>query len=429
MPRRIPIVLCAVLAGCTVGGDAEGDNDWQTVTSEAGDTTVVRTTGVREETAARQLVREWSIGSVEGDTPYSFGQITEVVVGPENDVFVFDRQPRLLSQFDSTGKFVRSIGRRGQGPGEYEGTNGLGVHRDGKIALWDFGNRINFYTPAGEPIGSTPVPGGGRYSTNGALSVDTLGNTYIRTRVADPPPGDDMQRTGRMFGITGLVRYAPDGRIVDSLMAPDIIVDAPRLIAQSGGGTSMSSVPYSPEFIWTFSPHGYFVSGRSDVYALSLTRPDGAVTRIEMDAERVPVSAAEKTDQEESTVASMRTTDPSWRWNGAPIPDVKPYFKGLFVGNDGRIWVSLSRPSEEIPVAERAEPQVYSGIKFPVATLREPAAYDVFEGDGRYLGRVLFPWRTRWRAARGDLVWTVTRDSLDVEHITRWRVSPPLGGR
>jgi hypothetical protein len=268
------------------------------------------------------------------------------------------------------------------------------------------------------------VPGGGRYSTSGALLVDARGNSYIRTRVADPPPGDDMQRTGRMFGITGLVRYDATGAVADSLVPPDAIVDSPQLIAQSNGGTSMYPVPFSAAFHWTFSPRGQFVSGRSDVYAIDLTKPGGGVTRIEMDAERVPVRPEEKQEHEAETIASLRLTDPSWRWNGAPIPDVKPYFKDLRVSRDGRIWVSISRPSEPIPPAERGEASTVNGIVFPVSTLREGTAYDVFEGDGQFLGRVVIPAGTRWRGANGDLVWAVTRDSLDVEQITRFRVSP-----
>ena len=228
-----------------------------------------------------------------------------------------------------------------------------------------------------------------------------------------------------MFGITGLVRYGPDRAIRDSLRVPEVLIDVPRLIASVEGSTSMNTVPFSPTFVWTLSPHGRFVAARTDVYAIELTTPGAAaVTRVEMDARPVQVAAAEKANLEDVTTSNMRQTDPKWRWNGPPIPDTKPYLRGLSTDYNGRIWVSLSRAGEEIPVDERAEPRVVNGVTLPVRTWREPSAYDVFAADGRYLGRVPMPPRSTWRAARGNLVWAVTRDSLDVEQITRFRVTP-----
>jgi hypothetical protein len=194
-------------------------------------------------------------------------------------------------------------------------------------------------------------------------------------------------------------------------------------MASVTGNSSMSNVPFAPQFLWTFSPLGAFVSGRSDIYAIDITWLSGGVTRIEMEGERVPVSAAEKEDNERAMTANMRLTDPNWKWNGAPIPEMKPWFKQIAVGADGRIWISISRPGEEIPEAELPEPRIVNETVLPVRKWREPVSYDVFESDGSYVGRVAMPAGSTWRAARGDKVWAVTRDSLDLEHITRFRMS------
>jgi hypothetical protein len=55
----------------------------------------------------------------------------------------------------------------------------------------------------------------------------------------------------------------------------------------------------------------------------------------------------------------------------------------------------------------------------------EPPAFDVFDADGRYLGRVLPPASLRVEPeplARGDTVWAVVRDELDVPSIVRFRM-------
>jgi len=106
-------------------------------------------------------------------------------------------------------------------------------------------------------------------------------------------------------------------------------------------------------------------------------------------------------------------------------------FKSISVGNDGRIWVSVSLPAERIPDDELAPPTPpvpgSNEPPIPPRRWREPVAFDVFEPDGRYLGRVALPTGATWRASRGDRLWAVTRDSLDIEQVTRFRVAPGFG--
>jgi len=56
----------------------------------------------------------------------------------------------------------------------------------------------------------------------------------------------------------------------------------------------------------------------------------------------------------------------------------------------------------------------------------EPAAFDVFAPDGRYLGPVTVPPSFQTDPApiiRGDHVWAVTRDEMDVPRVVRFRIS------
>jgi hypothetical protein len=424
--RRIFLFLVGALplSACSDSSGSSAAPAWTSTTTQVGDTTVVRTTGVTEPAALLDLVPGWSIGSLDGDSAYMFGMISELAVGPADDILVFDRQTVKLSQYDSTGKYIRKIGGRGSGPGEYERINGLAVHDDERVVLWNATiASVTAYSPAAELLGNWIVPGGTGFNTSGSLYVDTAGNTYVRTRVGDPPPSDNMATSGRMFGITGLLRYDRSGAVRDSLRPPEIILDAPRLVASVEGNTSMTNVPFSPRFVWTVSPFGAFVSGRSDVYRVDITGFDGKVLRIEMDGERVPVNGAEKEDIETVTTANMRSTDPNWKWNGAPIPDVKPYYKAISVDRDGRVWVSLSRPGELIPVEELPEERVEDGVRFPVRKWREPSVYDVFERNGTYMGRIAMPPRATWSGARGEHVWAIVRDSLDLEHIARFTIA------
>ncbi|HEX7117888.1 MAG TPA: hypothetical protein VF212_03825 [Longimicrobiales bacterium] len=101
---------------------------------------------------------------------------------------------------------------------------------------------------------------------------------------------------------------------------------------------------------------------------------------------------------------------------------MKPPFRDVFVGADGRLWVLLHTPA----VAVDVEPPADDGrSRIPPARWREPVVFDVFEPDGRYLGRVRAPDDFSTHPApffRGDDVWAVVRDELDVQYLVRFRV-------
>ncbi|HSG82619.1 MAG TPA: hypothetical protein VLC48_10235, partial [Gemmatimonadota bacterium] len=118
--------------------------------------------------------------------------------------------------------------------------------------------------------------------------------------------------------------------------------------------------------------------------------------------------------------------DPGWRWNGPSIPENKPPYQSFFVAEDGRLWVQLHQEAYQIEVDEDAtESHAPGHIEVPVASWIEPVAFDVFEPDGRYLGMVRAPEGFQMNptpVARGDTVWAVVLDEMEVPYIVRFRI-------
>ena len=61
-----------------------------------------------------------------------------------------------------------------------------------------------------------------------------------------------------------------------------------------------------------------------------------------------------------------------------------------------------------------------------VLSTREPLVFDVFEDDGRFVGRVKLPPRTRLLRSRGNEAWGTVRDADDVDYAVRFRIEPVL---
>lgn len=410
--RAVPaILLTASLVACS------GDDPASRVVVERdtiGDTLVVRTLAGSVWEAPRSLEPEMRIGAFEGEDEYMLGDVSGFAVGPDGSIYIYDRQVPALRKYAPDGTYVATFGREGGGPGEYKQSDGgLAVLPDGRVLLRDPGNaRINVYSSTGEILDHWELRGG--YFTSRPLYADTAGRvlTQIWGRNA----------AGERYG--GLQPYGPDGVKGDSMMAPQWDHEPPTLSGSREGMSIMNSVPFSPTQQWTFSPYGYYVGGLSTRYAVDVFRPQGGVLRIERIVDPVAVTADEKANAEERATHNFRRSFPDWKWNGPGIPDRKPPFRSIYAGRDGRLYVQLSQPGERIPAEELDASDDPNAS--PPNRWREPVLFDVFEADGTYLGQIRAPERFRTGPQPvfdGDRVWAVVTDELDVEYLTRFRLT------
>lgn len=97
------------------------------------------------------------IGSPD-DSASAFTWFRELEVGPNGDVYTFHRQDHNIRVHSAEGRLVRTIGREGEGPGEFNGTGFMGLLGD---SLWvlDIGTyRLSFFGLDGVFLGSQPMP-------------------------------------------------------------------------------------------------------------------------------------------------------------------------------------------------------------------------------------------------------------------------------
>lgn len=404
------LALAALLTTACSGGDATA----RTATVEydtIGDTIVARAQQAPTWGDAATLVEEVRIGELDGAEEYTFGRVSSMTVDSDGTMYVLDQQALTVRVYDENGRHVRDIGRSGSGPGELKQPHSLDFTPDGRLAVRDFGNaRINFYDRSGESVGTLTIPGG--FFTTTPMQVDTLGRIYTSV-VAD-------RIEGQMFRV-GYQRFGADGTIEDTIRTPRPDFQTQPLTARSpdGAGMSATSVPFSPGIQWTIDRGGNVVWAITSDYTIHTMQNDRPF-RITRTIDAVPVQAAEKAAEEERVLRNMRRTQPNWSWQGAAIPDAKPFIGSVTVAHDGRIWVQVRQPGERQPadpMAERAP-----GQPAPVDTWTEPPVYDVFEPDGTWLARLDAPKQFMPMYMHGDHVWGIQRDEYDVNYVVRMRI-------
>ena len=414
---RLALLATSTLLGSAACGFGAPPTGPGVEVETIGDTTIVRTLSGSVWATEATLVPEVSIGELEGSDEYLFGRIWSLAVDDDRNVYVFDEQAQHVRVFDTAGAYMRTVGGRGEGPGEFSRAEAIAVLPDGRLAVRDPGNmRVQVFDLETGDTDEWEYNSGNAYRAGVPLYTDVRGRTFLLT--------SDQSRDNIVIVL------GSDGTHLDTLPEPTMDYEQFAVRAEHVTEESSSSVtalvPFTHAFFWAVHPSGHFLTGLSSDYRLDLERDEG-VLRIERNYVPVPVSDGERDYERESLVRMIRFSVPDWTWDGSRIPDHKPVFQELLAGRDGRIWVRLSTEGQRVE-NENHDPE--NPFSSPVIW-RTPIRYDVFESDGTYLGVVVPP--DEFSASPdpvtdGDHVWAVARDELGVERVVRYRIEVDNAG-
>src|SRR5690606_37595101 len=99
-----------------------------------------------------------------------FGSIRGIEVDPTGRILVVDGQARQLRIFSPAGEHVQTIGRSGDGPGEFRSPDHVRVARDGRLVVRDQPARFSVFSADGAYVGGWPL--GARFATSAPFYLD-----------------------------------------------------------------------------------------------------------------------------------------------------------------------------------------------------------------------------------------------------------------
>lgn len=95
---------------------------------------------------------ELSIGNSDFGSEYSFSQIGSIAVNDEY-IYISDWKEVYIKIFDHDGRYIRTIGNKGQGPGEFSRIRGMQITNQKELVVFDQNSRrLSFFTLEGELI-------------------------------------------------------------------------------------------------------------------------------------------------------------------------------------------------------------------------------------------------------------------------------------
>ena len=143
-PNVLVIALIFLSVAVVVGTYQE--SEWQGTVEEVDGVVIVK--NPREPIYGEdvfELEEELSIGKVEGKEAYMFFGLSRLAIDDRGYIYALDTKAKHIKVFTDYGEYVKTIGKEGQGPGEFDVPVSLDIFQN-ELVVHDGGNRrITFF--------------------------------------------------------------------------------------------------------------------------------------------------------------------------------------------------------------------------------------------------------------------------------------------
>lgn len=263
-----------------------------------------------------------------------FLNVSSLALDGDGNVYVLDQGARHIRVFDSTGAPLRTIGREGQGPGEFATPYSLAWTGD-TLAVLDPGNgRIELVTRNGDHTATWP----GSRITGRGVRLWQAGPSRFFLDSYRPRADGQLQM---------LYVAAGPGGGTDTLVVPERIGPDERTAVTCkvpNGAITWYEVPFASRRVNAVSAAGVLVVARTGDYRFTWVSPAGEPRgMLAFGAEPLPITDA---------AWDSATADyPAWREKVAggecdaadlPRPAAKPAFRSVDFDDRGRMWVEAT---------------------------------------------------------------------------------------
>jgi len=332
------------------------------------------------------------IGVVEGDLAHQFTGITGAVRLPEGTVVVADDGSQEVRFFGLDGSHLKTVGRRGGGPGEFTGLAGLGKDTMGGVWAYDFSlRRITWMDGTGEITGITSLglePG--MLNAVGVLSD----GTFLLKQLWGAEETSAASRGGLRRDPIALVRFDTQGVLLDTL---GLFPGREVYLTEEDGRGVMNTPPFARNASTTIRS-GRAIVGPQRAFEVLEIAPNGSLVRVVRIPRREEAVGPEAL---EAYIQGRLRGAPADRHPGIrrsleamPVPETVPPY-GAIRGDDvGNLWVG----------AWAMYPQLAD-------------TWEVFAPGGAWLGTVKMPPGVDPADIGPDWILGVGRDELDVEYV------------
>ena len=340
-------LLFLVISGVMFCSKKSSEEAYPVVTEVIDDVQVVTNPNYPRDGIVQDVLEEdLSIGLDEGPEEYMLNRPFDVKVADDGTICVLDWGDVNIKVYDKDGTYLRTIGQRGQGPGDFDSPLYFTLSSDGRIFIMNMRNRrIIIYAISGEYLS-----GFGFEGSHNDIRTDGQNRVYYSKRTRETE-GEELPVTEDFIEIPSIAqvfRNEADGE--DLYLLGEFKGEIDR-IKRMGAENYMS---LSPEFnvVWEISREGLLYAGLNQDYTIDVFNQEG-IKMLSFGREYEPVTLVFG-DEDNLRKRTMPAYDPriGWRFD-----------------DEGNLWVSIYSENDGEVI------------------------YDVFSPEGIYLKQVILPCR------------------------------------
>ena len=316
---------------------------------------------------------------------HNFFQVRDFARLSSDRLLVVDGGSRAMRVYDARGRFVRSLGRRGEGPGEFRIFPMVDILGDGRIVARDYlpgGQAGEFTLDAGligtflQPMGVLPM----RQRVRGEhlWGVADVGSWN------EEAAGFGLKRSEVLVGrLHDLVHLDTLAVLVGDEVIGTLVGDAVPLM-----GRRLAVVP---------DGNGDLIVGTADAMEYSKIDGDSGEVRSIVRIQGIDLTATRREVDNERRMRLGGNPSPVTREliESLPVPRTKPAYEQLIVDEGGNVW---------------------AGEFLGLARRNDSRRWYVWDQAGMWLGVVRTPARFQVFRIGTDEILGVWRDVNDVEH-------------
>ena len=340
MTRLAPFALLAISA---LYSPASAGNWTGKETTNAGVVQVTNPAVPSDGKSTITPVEAWRAGG--DDEEIIFGVIGDIAVDAQGNLYALDQQLSQISVFDKDGNFLRTIGREGEGPGEFRRASQLFTTPDNKIAVAQMmPGKIVLLTPDGKPGGDFPMPAAPDGGTQMIWDAGSAGRTVVLGS------GTMAQRDNKFTMKSSLKLLAPDGTIRGT-------------VAERTQENDMANMTFDEKTarrpVWTASADGkLFVNDAFDAYEIKYYGADAKLARVATREYQHRSRNKEEIEEGRPRMMIRRGGGGGQQFNATASP-TDPDVISMFARDDGTLWVLSSRGARDLPKGTLARFDVF----------------------------------------------------------------------
>ena len=389
--RAAPLALAALLAGACGGRSADAGPG---VTDSAGVAIITNAAPAPGRIDGWRVEPEplLDLGGDESGPAGVFERVAGLVLLPDGGLVAGDEGAGEIRAFGPDGALRWRTGRPGDGPGEYRLIASLGTGPTDSIWVFDYGNRRFTLLDASGVLTRT-FDIGPAISAPSAVGRLADGRFVLR-EMWGAPRGDGPQATGMERDPAAIVALAADGTRLDTIA----VYPGREVWLTVENGRGVMSTPLFARNTSVAVGADRVLIGDQASFAIDVFGADGVERRsVRMTGLDLTIDGdviRRTTDLILEHLPAAEREDRRRFLETLPGPPTMPAFGRILVAPSGEIWVSQHAPAS-----------------------LDPAAWTVFDGDGRLLAVVPMPERFRLEAVGQGRIAGVWRDEYDVEHV------------